>query len=715
MKVLRFGLLFFVIFLLPTLALGSGGTFNVPATDKSMQYLGMIFGNVGSLPIQGSGNALFSQIIYIFNEVVFALGITIVISTTIIGTLKTAQEGEVLGKSWSTFIIPIRAGAGIYLLLPMTGGYNWIQISVMWFIVQGVGAANALWQQVVYSNQSQGSLLANTQQVNVLNSQQALGTLFTSVLCMEEINNLITNSPLISSALNGEYITMYQSPGQVNFGQASQVNSGNPPICGYVTIPNIGGNAITANLNGTPDAATQERSQMMGAAIIQAAAALTPAADEAMTVGSPSWSHANAFTIAANALTTATSSMSQTFSSLNQVNQQAITDGWIEAGTYYFQLVSGGTYSNVPIAINGSGANAPGITGYLGNDMGTQLTTMINNLSGAYQMYAVGNVQGVSPADQVGGKLIAVPNVSASGSAGDALGAIFGGSFFSTLAANLGTQITTGCLSNSTNPSQQNGDPVVCMASFGSGMAATTELIFWAALIALFFIWLGATIGFCMQPLGPTVNFMIMVIVPIVIMALSLIWAAGISLALYVPLIPFLVFTFAAMGWFLLVIEAMLGAPLIALSLIIPSEDELGKAGHAIAILLGLFLRPGLMILGFIFAGKILMVAIGMLNFGFSGTLQMSVGNGSGLFGFISIIMLYSGVAIGMVHEAFSLIYVLPDKILRWMGGGPEDTSAGEQVKQLKGSVEKGAGMGKGAMTKMTQKMGDKAQGAMSK
>lgn len=229
-------------------------------------------------------------------------------------------------------------------------------------------------------------------------------------------------------------------------------------------------------------------------------------------------------------------------------------------------------------------------------------------------------------------------------------------------------------------------------------MASTAEVVFWSALVAIFLMWLVTSIMECVQPLANTVNFLLSILIPIASLMLMLIWAAGITLALYVPLIPMLVFTFGALSWMILVIEAMLGAPLIALTLIIPSEDEIGKAGHAIVILLGLFLRPALMILGFIFGQKLLMVAIGMLNFGFAGTMSMSLSTGVGPFGFITIIMLYSGVAVGLVHEAFSLIYVLPDKVLRWMGAAGEGGEAGQHVKELEGSMDKGAGIGKGMM-----------------
>ncbi len=205
-------------------------------------------------------------------------------------------------------------------------------------------------------------------------------------------------------------------------------------------------------------------------------------------------------------------------------------------------------------------------------------------------------------------------------------------------------------------------------------------------------------------------NFALTIIMPIAMLMVSLLFVAGITLGLYMPMIPYLVFTFSALTWIIMVIEAMLAAPLIALTLIVPSEDEMGKAGHAIAILLGIFLRPALMILGFIMAIQLLIVAVGMLNAAFWSTIMAATGgsNGVGIFGLIAILLLYASIAMGMVHEAFSLIYLVPNKVMRWIGAGGDQDEAMSKVKELKGSTQKGAGMGSGLMKSGLDKAGGK-------
>ncbi len=715
-------LLLFVLWI-PSLAIAS--VFDVPANDKSMQYLGEIFGSIGTLPIQANGNPLVSTLIYTFNEIVFALAIVIIIITTIIGTINTAQEGEALGKKMSSVWIPARAGIGMYLLLPaVSGGYNWIQVTVMWLIIQGVGAANALWTQALESNETGGSQVSDTRQADLTNMLTNVTNIFTSVVCMQAINNNMISDPNVNKLMGSDFVTPTATPDNsgVQFAR-SNPPAGETPLCGTITIPDVGSNPMT-NSSDPNDPVIQQRRQTIVDAVLLAEQALEPSAAEALAGGSAStWQFADAWVAAARALGGAAQTLANDLATPGTTTDpyaQAKLDGWIHAGNYYAQLVASGTYSPVSITLGYTGYSATELSNILGspaNAIGYKINN-IGTAGGTYRQYVNNDpdLAPFSPSQSQGGSLqaIALQNTSPGAQAAVIMNAIFGGSFFSDAAANFGAQITTGCLSNSSDPNSQLGDPITCMSTFGAKLASASEMTFWIAIVVVIGIWIATSFVSCLQPAAHTMNKLLAIVIPIAAIMLLLVWAAGISLALYVPMIPLLVFTFASITWVLLVIEAMLGAPLIALTLIIPSEDEIGKAGHAIVILLGLFLRPALMILGFIFAQKLLMVAIGMLNFGFAGTMKMSIVGGVGPFGFISILVMYSGIAVSLVHEAFSLIFVLPDKVLRWMGVAGEGSEAGQITKELDAAHEKGAGVGKGIMKGVADKGGKAASSKSS-
>jgi len=685
-----------ILALLPVVA-NASGVFSVPPTDKSMQYLASIFGSVGSLPIQVSGeeqavSTIFQTLVDRFNIIVFTLGLIIIAWTAMVSTISTAQEGEVMGKKFSSIWIPARMGFGMYFLLPAggAGGYSLIQTAIMWMIVQGVGAANAIWKEIVLSP----SPLEDTRQATLKNRKTTVEGLFKSALCMEYINN----SPALLSNVGNEPITMFREGDKINVGLISK--SGESPsnakasLCGSFRIPDSGDVLGGDNFS---DSEREARKDILADGIEQAFFTLSPAASEALLFPPDQWVNANVLVTAARTLDNAASQLSVPVD-LESEQETAILQGWIHAGSYYFKIVGGmGVASGQVDSFNISPTqyNSAELEATYGTDA---IPTNIGTVEGTYINQAVESVAGTDTSDD---KLQTMGFNSAynGGSAQSVINAIFG-DLFTDLAIELGENMTS-----------DKGDPVVSMSRFGTSVVNVVEITFFGGILIAFLLWMVSSIMHSVQPMGPTMDAVLGIVMSVAGLIISLLWMGAITLALYIPMIPYLVFTFSAITWIILVIEALLAAPLVGLTLVMPSEDELGKAGNGIVILLGLFLRPPLMILGFLFSVKLLMVAFAMLNYGFASTIESSLRLGSiGLFGPVAIFTLYVGLAIAIVHECFSLIYKLPDQALRWIGsssGGGDEMS---KVKGMQGSIDKGAGIGKGAMSGIHKHVGDKAK-----
>lgn len=122
--------------------------FQLADNDQSVYYLGQIFGNVG-FGLAGTGPALLATMFKVLNTSLLAIAAVIITYTTIMGVIKTAQEGELMGKNWSSIWIPLRIVLGIVALFPTKVGYCAIQVVFMWFIVQGVGVADMVWTATV--------------------------------------------------------------------------------------------------------------------------------------------------------------------------------------------------------------------------------------------------------------------------------------------------------------------------------------------------------------------------------------------------------------------------------------------------------------------------------------------------------------------------------------------------------------------------------------
>jgi|GEM_PF-2143582 conjugal transfer/type IV secretion protein DotA/TraY len=176
----------------------------------------------------------------------------------------------------------------------------------------------------------------------------------------------------------------------------------------------------------------------------------------------------------------------------------------------------------------------------------------------------------------------------------------------------------------------------------------------------------------------------------------------GTTLGIYVPLVPFLIYLFSVIGWFIAVIEAMIAAPLVALGVTHPEgHDLLGKAEQSVILLLGVFIRPVTILLGFITAILLINIAMSLLNYGFIGIFASYLANSSSLsetdlditklIGSLGVLIVYAYAVINIVDQVFGLIYQVPEKILRWIGAAPEQSGVGQMMGQMRQGVSQSA------------------------
>ncbi len=220
------------------------------------------------------------------------------------------------------------------------------------------------------------------------------------------------------------------------------------------------------------------------------------------------------------------------------------------------------------------------------------------------------------------------------------------------------------------------------------------------------------------KPIGAAVDWF----KPLAMAVAGVFIISGGMLAFYVPVYAFFIFTFGVIAWFILVIETMVAAPLVAFGLTHPQgHDFLGKIEQSLMLLLGVFLRPVLMVIG-LFAAMILSyIAFRMTNFGFASFMSdiftstpvafngnnspspmagmhAFFYNGSGpasvgklamlLIGMPVLLMMYSTAVVMIVNQCYSLIYKLPDYIMRWIGAPSSESGIAGMMQDIKGSVE---------------------------
>lgn len=191
----------FLMLLLPLIGHADEGsmTFAPPAGDYSVVFLGNLFGIVDGV-LHGSGSQIMGQMFAVFNAAVLALGGMIITYTLMVSTMNTAHEGEMMGKKWSSIWVPVRATGGLALLMPKASGYCLLQIFVMWIVVQGVGAADKVWDAalnylnrggvIIHEQRDPASkLLANHQGLAPL--AHGASVILTGQVCMQSLQNIL--------------------------------------------------------------------------------------------------------------------------------------------------------------------------------------------------------------------------------------------------------------------------------------------------------------------------------------------------------------------------------------------------------------------------------------------------------------------------------------------------------------------------------------------
>ena len=274
--------------------------------------------------------------------------------------------------------------------------------------------------------------------------------------------------------------------------------------------------------------------------------------------------------------------------------------------------------------------------------------------------------------------------------------------------------------------SAQVTNPLAAMQQMGEKFLITAQVVYPVFMGISIAILVGTDIdvlilgsGLTQNPLSTAATFLIYTTWGLLMMFVGLLFAYGGTLAVYLPMIPYIVFTFGAIGWFIATIEAMVAAPFVALGIMSPAgEHEIwGRSSPAIMILMNIFLRPSLMIMGMMAAMLMAPVAVTMINAGFKAVMSSILPN-PGIAELIFFISSYTMLVITVLNKCFALIHVIPTRVLTFIGGQAISYGEEEGLQAVKGGVDStisGVSQGaKGSMAEM-QKQHEKKSEAKRK
>lgn len=84
----------------------------------------------------------------VFNMVAMVLGVIILSHTIVIGAMKTAADGALLGQNWSSVFLPLRTALGFGMITPYNSesSFSVVQHIFMWIIIAGSNSASWVWE-----------------------------------------------------------------------------------------------------------------------------------------------------------------------------------------------------------------------------------------------------------------------------------------------------------------------------------------------------------------------------------------------------------------------------------------------------------------------------------------------------------------------------------------------------------------------------------------
>ena len=670
---------------------------DVPETDESYEYLRYIFGVVVNVIVGGEGPDAVDSVLGAMSSVMAAgmLVFTGIVITYVLisGVLDSANEGNPGGKALNQMWVPLRMILAMGLVLPLAGGYSAMQVAVLWVAGHGIGLADSVWNRALDHIESTGTLYPPDIGVdyegiadNILQSRvcmHAIRILDAHINIVEDsIENLDeSNDPSLPAyTVMQRYTNFYNEDAAADAWQAAKDNdyaNGHPRF--YPSKSNTPCGSISLTF-ATVDESTGFGDIMkdfyfdISSALGQLDEELDPIArdiaesvhDEGVTepdrtayntaVQNYKTRYQQAVTNVTSEISTARISKWDGGNPANAMSTVGSRDaGWITAGAWYWDLQKTNAEALSAVSITPK-YSPPTIT----VDDHSEYDKFTNALA-KYNRNKIVTTPG-------GGTAVAMERSSYADDDSNA------------------NAILNGFLKRLQSASQMaldSPDPVTGLQNLGHTMLWAIDIT-WLTTVTvtaaaettaetaensgLGLFGAGAGPRFFAELFKSALSTLAAVILFLTPLALFL--------AFYLPATPLILWIMGVAGWFILLIEAVIAAPIWAASHAMPEGNgfvgQRAMAGYM--VLLSLFLRPTLMLFG-LFASMLLMIVMAkvvMLLF-IPAMSSINAGYLTGLLSYIGITAIFVFLIVHIAHRAYGLIHEIPDKVLRYIGGGNEN------------------------------------------
>jgi conjugal transfer/type IV secretion protein DotA/TraY len=614
-----------------------------------VQILDALFGKLNS-----SGVDAFNVVMGNWNGAMLIVAGLLATYTIIMGVIGTAQDGQMLGKNMSSVWIPIRYCLGTALILPVVHGYCLIQLAVYWLVVQGIGLADITWSAYVSRDNQAQTISAG---ITRPNARAFVYHSLESLTCQSLLAKVYSTDDAKSIFGNGSSFGMTTDTGTLSntlkFGDRNHSGGFRTDTCGTITVKNWsmpeaqnGGSFVNSFFKAAEGVSRMKNiNAEHQKQVLATLGKLQPYADnlasgkgiDVVAIDSIANEYEEAVRVKA------AEEIAQV-DSFKNVPENASQNGFITAGSWYLPLASMADMAQRSVADVPVASGPVNFDIYPINDQWAPVQQVLKEvLSKAHDANTASTTLGINHQ--------AVP----------------GESWWSTLKTAVLNGLDVSIVVDkaffgTANFALQDGEnPIMAMKRWGNYllMAAGSAYV---ALTAL-----TVTAG-NLPGVGDALSLaVVMFVTPVLV--------AGFLLSYVFPFAPWLIWVGAITGWMLLVVEAIIAAPLWCVMHLTPhGSEQVGTAGNGYRLLLSLLLRPVLMVFGLIAALTMTQIMGDILNRTFAAVFIMSQTD-SGLlikiFGYlVAAPILYGAMMFTFVKNMFSLMTHLPDELLGWIGGG---------------------------------------------
>jgi conjugal transfer/type IV secretion protein DotA/TraY len=717
--------------------------------------------------VASAGNL--GEIFRTFNYGVAFFGTLMVTFITVIGVLQSGNDGEFLGRRWSSMWVPFRFATGSALMLPLTSsGYSFVQAIILWVVLQGVGFADSIWSTVVTKMFNQ-----KTAQVwGTIDGAAVARAVVLSEVCSAAVARETSAEPVVEDPVVPKYYEMpsaaiadqgnarvknikYLGKWGVEQSVFSWTNVGiNDRICGQVSLQ-ITMSDDDIYKDARKDIAEQHMASMKSmaskirplavsyvdafhntnlqdpGALIQAHNKLMEQIqplgdvyrDEIANIADASIQHAtNGATYGGQYGPPSTVGATGNAAMMKDL-------GFVSAGMYYIDMTR--VHGAVRQAVTTPPAyTEPDLRGVKGREENIKLIIdAFKSASAPVTSTANENAKNVN---KPGANITAPPKIDADIFRDDET-APDGGSFLTNLSNSLAKWIInvlfgvgnsmngnsggtaqwsqyagqnpileagstvygTGSINNNTSSLMQlknKGDNILDVA----GLLLTTYAVATGFAAAGVFGSIAAPIvgvipaGVAGGGLG-----LLAAAMPMIYAIAFAMVAFGFTLSIYLPMVPYVLWIGGIAGYLILIAEALVASSLWAVMLMHPSGEGMTSqhSERGVMLILGLFARPALMLMGLVTGMFMVEPLVQLINDTFTYAMfSVQGGTVSLLFAIFGFCAIYVSLLITAINKCFAMIHLMPDKVLRWIGGGGEQLGETEFEQASRGNLVAVAG-----------------------